>query len=123
MGFFFFFFFLNEKNPVYRDRTHAPTCQKVTRLPLSYPGDRLQVLTFICISQVKSNDLSHSIMFYSILIQYSNLELQYIVHSMYVCMYGHHILWQSMDQPGKVANPAPGQLNRENEYCPVPVRA
>ena len=32
---------------------------------------------------------------------------------MYVCMYGHHI-WQSMDQPGKVANPARGQLNREN---------
>ena len=30
-----------------------------------------------------------------------------------------------MDQPGKVANPAPrGQLNREkNEYSPVPVRA
>ena len=28
-----------------------------------------------------------------------------------------------MDQPGKVANPAHGQLNRENEYPPVPVRA
>ena len=29
-----------------------------------------------------------------------------------------------MDQPGKrlVANPARGQLNRENEYPPVPVR-
>ena len=27
------------------------------------------------------------------------------------------------DQPGKVANPAHGQLNRENEYFPVPVRA
>ena len=37
---------------------------------------------------------------------------------MYVCMYGHHIL-QRMDQPGKVANPARGQLNRENEYYPV----
>ena len=41
---------------------------------------------------------------------------------MYVCMYGHHIK-QSMDQPGKVANPARGQLNRENEHSPVPVRA
>ena len=30
---------------------------------------------------------------------------------------------QSKDQPGKVANPARGQLNRENEYFPVPVRA
>ena len=28
-----------------------------------------------------------------------------------------------MDQPGKVANPARGQLNRENERSPVPVRA
>ena len=28
-----------------------------------------------------------------------------------------------MDQPGKIANPARGQLNRENEYFPVPVRA
>ena len=25
-----------------------------------------------------------------------------------------------MDQPGKVANPARGQLNRENEYSSVP---
>ena len=40
----------------------------------------------------------------------------------YVCMYGHHIQ-QSMDQPGKVDNPARGQLNRENEYFPFPVRA
>ena len=30
---------------------------------------------------------------------------------------------KSMDQPGKVANPARGQLKRENEYFPVPVRA
>ena len=28
-------------------------------------------------------------------------------------MYGHPV-WQSMDQPGKVVNPARGQLNREN---------
>ena len=28
-----------------------------------------------------------------------------------------------MDQPGKVANPARGQLNRENGHFPVPVRA
>ena len=37
-------------------------------------------------------------------------------------MCGRHIL-QSMDQPGKVDNPARGQLNRENEYPVVPVRA
>ena len=30
-----------EKNPVCRDRTYVPTCQKVTRLPLSCRGDRL----------------------------------------------------------------------------------
>ena len=28
-----------------------------------------------------------------------------------------------MDQPSKVANPARGQLNRENEYSPVSARA
>ena len=34
------FIFLYEKNPVYRYRTHVPTCQKVTRLPLSYRRGR-----------------------------------------------------------------------------------
>ena len=29
---------------------------------------------------------------------------------------------KNMNQPGKVDNPARGQLNRENEYFPVPVR-
>ena len=30
---------------------------------------------------------------------------------------------KSEDQPGKVASPALGQLNRENEYSPVRVRS
>ena len=35
-----------------------------------------------------------------------------------------HTCSKSKDQPpGKVANPARGQLERENEYFPVPVRA
>ena len=48
---------------------------------------------------------------------------------MYVCMYVFMYVYifttysKSMDQPTKVANPARGQLNRENEYFPVPVRA
>ena len=37
-------------------------------------------------------------------------------------MYDHH-KQQSMDQPGKVADPARGQLNRENTHFSVPVRA
>ena len=41
---------------------------------------------------------------------------------MYVCMYGHPCS-KGMDQPGRVANPARGQLKRENEYFPVRVRA
>ena len=46
-------------------------------------------------------------------------------HLRNVCMYGHHIyIKQEKDQPSiKVVNPARGQLNRENEYSPVPVRA
>ena len=38
--FSFSFSFFSEKNPVCRHRTHIPTCQKVTWLPLSYRGDR-----------------------------------------------------------------------------------
>ena len=34
-----------------------------------------------------------------------------------------HKCSKSMDQPGKVANSARGQLNRENEYLSVRVRA
>ena len=33
-------YFFREKNPLCRVRTHVPTCQKVTRLPLSYRGGR-----------------------------------------------------------------------------------
>ena len=40
----------------------------------------------------------------------------------HVCMYGHTDS-KIMDQPGRVANPARGQLNRENDFFPVPVRA
>ena len=43
---------------------------------------------------------------------------------MYVCMYRRHILGvyikQSMDRPGKVANPARGQLKRETCFFPCP---
>ena len=38
-----------------------------------------------------------------------------------VYMYGHTYS-KSSDQPGKVANPARGQLNREDEYFPARVR-
>ena len=34
-------------------------------------------------------------------------------------MYGHTYS-KSMDQPGKVANPARGQVNRENVFFPCP---
>ena len=40
--YFYLFIYFSEKNLVYRDRTHVPTCQKVTRLLMSYRGDRLQ---------------------------------------------------------------------------------
>ena len=38
-----------------------------------------------------------------------------------VCMYGHTYS-KSMGQPGKVANPARGQPNRENGYFPLRAR-
>ena len=37
--------------------------------------------------------------------------------NVYVCMVITDS--KSMDQPGKVADPARGQLNRENDYFPV----
>ena len=40
---------------------------------------------------------------------------------LYICMVITYS--KSMDQPGKVANPARGQLNRGNRYFPVRVRA
>ena len=45
-----------------------------------------------------------------------------VISVQYVCMYGHTYS-KSMDQPGKVASPARGQLNRKNEYFSVRVRA
>ena len=39
-----------------------------------------------------------------------------------ILMCGQHFQ-QSMDQPGMVANPACGQLNRKNESLPVPICA
>ena len=58
----------------------------------------------------------------------------YVYSSMYVCMYVcidvcmyvcivTHIARVSVDQPGKVAIPARGQLNGENEFFPVRARA
>ena len=42
--------------------------------------------------------------------------------SMYVCMYGHYIN-HSVDQPGKVAKSACGQMKRGNYDFPVPFHA
>ena len=44
--------------------------------------------------------------------------LYYIIYILY-----GHTYSKSMDQPGKVANPARGQLNKEIGYFPVRVRA
>ena len=38
-------------------------------------------------------------------------------------MVTHKAQSKSMDQPGEIANPARGQLNRESLYFPVRVRA
>ena len=46
--------------------------------------------------------------------------LYVICDDLHVCMYGHTYS-KSMDQPGKIASPARGQLSRKNEYFPVRV--
>ena len=53
---------------------------------------------------------------------YTSYDYNYTsILCMYVCM---AITYKkSKDQPGKVANPARGQMKRENGYFPVLVRA
>ena len=57
--------------------------------------------------------------------RYSNQEgpprCFFLFYPPLLCMYGHTNS-KSMDQPGEVANPARGQLNREKQYFPVRVR-
>ena len=62
------------------------------------------------------------------LTEHDNSAADIMLHSMYIyvllyihstCMYvmyvwSHIVYSKSMDQPGKVVNPARGQLNREN---------
>ena len=45
----FSFSFFSEKNTDCRDRTHVPTCQKVTWIPLSYRGDRSTALLIVVV--------------------------------------------------------------------------
>ena len=54
--------------------------------------------------------------------RYRNSKHQQNRATSFVSMCGYYIK-RSMDQPGKVANPVRGQLNRENKYFPVRVRA
>ena len=59
-------------------------------------------------------------------IGYTNSEMKNKMKKcMFVCMHVCMVITYSKSryQPGKVANPARGQLNRRNEYFPVPVRA
>ena len=52
---------------------------------------------------------------------YRTGNLTQLIHTLAICVTIHK--QQSIDKPGKVANPARGQLNRESEHFPVPVRA
>ena len=52
---------------------------------------------------------------------HSTKHTKHTFRNLYVCMVTH--IGKSMDQPGKVASPARGQLDRKIEYFPVRVRA
>ena len=53
--------------------------------------------------------------------------MSFVINDTITCkvthMYGHTSYSKIIDQPGKVASPARGQLNRKNENFPVRVRA
>ena len=67
-----------------------------------------------------ADTIVHSMYIYVLLTQYVPIPLQ--SHIYLVCMCGHTYS-NSMDQPGKGANPARGQLNKENGYISVRVCA
>ena len=53
-----------------------------------------------------------------------NVSVQYKCGLLPDIMYGMVITYsKNIDQPGKVASPARGQLNRKNKYFPVRLRA
>ena len=52
----------------------------------------------------------------------STRALVWMNTNVYMVIYDSHNN-KSKDQPCKVFNPARGQLNRENDFFPVPVRA
>ena len=127
------------KNPVCRDSNSRPNVSE--GYEVSYRGNRLELyypfsadFTNIILSVTRSIINSHSNLCLLIgpwwpakaaPVTGTILRTSGPVSAdfrQYVCMYGRTDS-KSMDQPGEVANPAPGQLNRENEYFPVPVRA
>ena len=57
---------------------------------------------------------------YSITVDLSLIVLYCIILS---TLHYHHELSHILNQPGKVVNPARGQLNEKNEYFPVSVRS
>ena len=99
---------------VYYDGVGAT--RSLTTTGLFYCGSVLYSVSFsktVCV-------LAHVELY---LVLYSTSYTWYCITTVYTaCMCGYHIK-QSIDQPGKVANPARGQLNRENTYFSVPVRA
>ena len=54
--------------------------------------------------------------------KYTHTHVHNSLYIYYIYLWSSHTYSKGKDQPGYVANLACGQLNRENEYFPVPVR-
>ena len=65
--FYFVFLVFSEKNPVCRDRTHVPTCQKVTRCQLSYRGRPATYTVLVAIIIPKTETLAFTVQQHSLL--------------------------------------------------------
>ena len=63
-------------------------------------------------------EIGYFVLYYIALYSYSTMYIIRMYGYMYVCMV--ITFSKGKDQPGMVANPARGQLNRENEYFSVP---
>ena len=85
----------------------------IYRIFLEVVDESLQYLNHRCVRALLCSPATPLVWLYG--------TVRYGTTCMYVCMGITYS--KSKDRPGKVASPACGQLNRENEYFPVPVRA
>ena len=81
------------------------------------------LIDFLLLRSYRSSSFERNVLRRLISCLFKNLRLNFLQRKGVSYEWAGTVARESMDQPGKVANPARGQLTTENEYFPVPVRA